>query len=98
MIDLDKTRIKPLDDRRDYTLWRISVLAAISAKGLDQVFEQGTSVQESPSSLSTAGHSGTVEQFQQAGKIIDSELGDDAFRVVCSAIGNPRVIAEKLSD
>lgn len=39
MSESDKYRIKRLDENSDYTRWRVRLVAAISVKGLDEVFE-----------------------------------------------------------
>ena len=36
----DKVRIKPLDDKSDYALWRIRVEAACHGKGLTEAFSE----------------------------------------------------------
>lgn len=99
MAESDRHRIKPLDEKSDYTLWRIRVVAAISAKGLDKVFEPKKKNGEASSSPTReAGCEATVEQCQQASNIIVSALSDHALRVVRSVIGNPLKMMAKLND
>lgn len=40
MAESDKMRVKPLDDKSHYTLWKIHVIAAISSKVLGKVFDK----------------------------------------------------------
>ena len=99
MTDLDKFRIKPLDDKSDYCLWRIRVTAAISAKGLECVFEKDNEKSsETSAASSSANTKPTSEQCQQASNIIVSALGDHALRVVRSVIGKPQEMIMKLDD
>ena len=103
MNDSDIIRIRPLDDKSDYSLWRFRVTAAISAKGLDKVFKstnQTFSSGEADSSSSTA----PAEQQQhvssdnkmQASNIIVSSLGDHALRLVRTVIGDLEAMMDKL--
>ena len=82
MTEQDKIRIKPLDDKSDYALWRIRVMAAQSAKGLDSVFKEKTNTREDSSEVSkavTTDTSPSNEQAQQDSNIIVSALGDHAL-------------------
>ena len=109
MADHDKVRIKPLDASSDYSLWRIRVLAAISAKGLDCVFgkkkknctptsEDSSTSSEGAQPRRTEYVKPTEEQCLQASNIIVSALGDHALRVVRSVIGDPSKMMVKLND
>lgn len=97
MTDSEKYRIKPLDDKSDYTLWRIRVFAAISAKGLDKVFEAQTDGDKDSTSRDI-GCNATDEQCQKASNIIVSTLSDNALRVIRFCIGNPILMMEKLNN
>ena len=85
MADPDKVRIRPLDERSDYTLWRIRIVAAIDAKGLTKT-------------LSDTDDDTTEfkDSKRQAGNIIVSALSDQALRVVRSVMSNPKDMLEKL--
>ena len=99
MSKLDKVRIKTLDDKSDYSLWRIRVLTAISGKGLDKVFEPYMKSGEASSSRETKKDvEGTAEQCKQASNIIVSFLSDHALRVIRSVIGNTMLMMTKLND
>lgn len=78
MVESDKTRFKPLDDMRDYSLWRIHVYAATSANETEKVFMLKTD-DGNGSSLHDPEIEGTLEQCQQASNIIVSALGDHAL-------------------
>lgn len=81
--DQDRIRIRQLDDKSDYSLWRIRVTAIIDAKGLADVF---SSADADPSG----------EHLRQASNIIVSTLSDQALRVVRSVIGKPEQMLAKL--
>jgi len=95
MTDTDKLKIRQLDDKSDYALWRIRVRAAISAKGLKKVFgESDTATSGDASAASAAAPS--IEHLEQASNIIVSALGDHALRVVRAVIGDPKAMMDKL--
>lgn len=94
MTETEKIRIRQLDDKSDYALWRIRIFAAISAKSLETVFETRKQGEASSSTSTTSPASET--QCQQASNIIVSALGDHALRVVRTVIGNPKEMMEKL--
>lgn len=73
MSDRKTYRIKPLDDKSDYTLLQIRVLGAKSAKGLYKVFETKTDGDKSSNSKGTS-YNATNEQCKQASNIIISAL------------------------
>lgn len=102
MTETDKPRIKALDDKSDYALWRIRVKAAISAKGLDVLFQEGKvdvpTKEGEPSTSKSAADAAKDEQCQQASNIIVSTLGDHALRVVRAVIGSPKAMMKKLDD
>lgn len=89
MTDSDKMRIKPLDGKSDYALWRLRVEAACDAKGLTEAF----SSEKKPAGSDTER---LVAVRKQASGIIVSALGDHALRVVRSVVGNPAAMLEKL--
>lgn len=70
----EKTRIRQLDDKSDYTLCRIRIKAAISAKKLENVLK---------------GNDTDTEKNEEARNIIVSLLSDKALRVMRSVIGDP---------
>lgn len=82
----DKIRVRLLDDKSDYTLWRIRVRAFISSRGLDYVF--GDIVLEDQVTF--------TGRKRQANKIIMNALMDPAFRVRSSIFGNPKEMLVKL--
>lgn len=100
MADQDKLRIRPLDEKSDYSLWRLRIKAAISSKGLRNVFldssykTAGASTPDAPDVGQSV--TATEDQKEQASNIIVSALGDHALRVVRSVIGLPHVMLQKL--
>ena len=94
MTETEKIRIRPLDDKSDYALWRIRIYAVISAKSLETVFETRRQGEVCSSTSTTSPASET--QCQQASNIIVSALGDHALRVVRTVIGKPKEMMEKL--
>lgn len=86
LTDSDKIRVRLLDDKSDYTLWRIRVRAFISSRGLDYVF--GDIVLEDQVTF--------TGRKRQANKIIMNALMDPAFRVLSSIFGNPKEMLVKL--
>lgn len=89
MTDTDKIKIRPLDDKSDFALWRIRVQAAISAKGLSSALEK-------PTAEGTPVLDADKEKNQQASNIIVSALGDHALRVVRTIVGRPYEMMQKL--
>lgn len=84
MSDPDRFRIRQLDDKSDYALWRIRVKAIIGAKGYnDEIDADGP---KRP----------TDEEKLHASNIIVSTLSDQALRVVRSDIGEPIDMLSKL--
>lgn len=82
----EKTRIKPIDDKADYALWRICVKAAMTSKGMKEVLnERSHSFDEV-----------FTEKMETASNIIISVLGDHALRVVLSDVGDPRKMMDRL--
>lgn len=97
MTDQDKYKIRPLDEKSDYSLWRLRVRAAISAKGLRTVFVQSRDESdENSDDHGTRVVTASEEQMEQASNIIVSALGDHALRVVRSVIGEPHKMFQKL--
>ena len=94
MTETEKIRIRPLDDKSDYALWRIRIYGVISAKSLETVFETRRQGEVCSSTSTTSPASET--QCQQASNIIVSALGDHALRVVRTVIGKPKEMMEKL--
>lgn len=94
MSDLDKLRIKVLDEKSDYALWRIRLNAICCSKGCDLALTT-----ERAADVSDAA---AVEKFNKqqkdASSIIVSSLNDAALRVVRSVIGKPVAMIEKLDN
>lgn len=84
MTDLEKIRIRQLDDKSDYGLWCIRVKATIGAKGYS-----GTLDSDMVRDVSD-------EMKLHASNIIVSTLNDQALRVVRSEIGQPLDMLTKL--
>lgn len=92
MSETDKLRIKPLDDKSDYSLWRIRVEAACSAKGLDNVL-----LVEEPERDTAESDIATFKAHQmQASNIMVGALSDHPLRVVRTVIGKPYQMLAKL--
>lgn len=89
MTEQDKLRIRQLDDKSDYSLWPIRVLAAMSAKKLTNAMSDMAKDVE---------RSTYEDHAQQASNIIIATLSDNALRVVRSAIGKPKDMINKLYD
>lgn len=89
MTDSDKVKITPLTENSDYSLWRIRVRAAISAKGLKMTLVAANYTTSPKTAL-------TDENKEQACNIIVAALGDQALRVVVDVIDNPLGMLEKL--
>lgn len=89
MSESEKPRIRPLDDKSDYSLWRIRVESACDDKGLTAAFTQ----KEVPVDADRAKFE---EQRLKASGIIVAACGDHALRVVKTVRGNPVEMMEKL--
>jgi len=88
MTDQDKLRIRQLDDKSDYSLWRVRVMSAIS-------IEKAT---PEMSSIAAGANSSTNEDMQQqASNIIVATLSNQALRIVTTVIGKPIEMMEKLN-
>lgn len=84
MSDEDRLRIRQLDNKSDYALWRIRVNAIIGAKGYnDAIAGDGENRPSDDTKL-------------LAKNIIVSTLSDQALRVVRSDIGKPIDMLAKL--
>lgn len=86
LIDSDKLRFCPLNEKRNHMLWLILVRAAISSRGLRNVF--GNTVAEDQLKF--------TERKQQARKNFVNALNDLALRVVRPFIGNCKDMLVKL--
>ena len=90
MTDTEKVRLKVLDDKADYSLWKIRLEAVCSVKGC----ESALTSDGPPEGVLT-------DQFEQhkktASGIIVTALNDSALRVVRSVIGKPNQMLEKLN-
>ena len=89
MTDYDKVRIRPLDEKSDYSLWRLRVESAVDKKGLTAAFTQ----KEAPLDVDAVAFE---SQKKQASGIIVEALGDHALRVVRTVKGKPVEMLEKL--
>lgn len=111
--DQDKAyRIRQLDDKSDYSLWRLRVRAAISAKGLKHVLKSTTDTVTESTFVEASSSTDTAtdkkkdastkvvsdDEKEQASNIIISALGDHALRVVRTVIGDPCEMMKKLDD
>ena len=75
MTDYDKVRIRPLDEKSDYSLWRLRVESAVDKKGLTAAFTQ----KEAPLCVDAVAFE---NQKKQASGIIFKALGDHSLHVV----------------
>lgn len=82
----EKIRIRQLDDKSDYALWRVRVKAAINGKKLGKVLT-GTEPERND-----------TEKKEEASNIIVSAMSGQALRVVRPVIGNAEEMLEKLDD
>ena len=89
MTETDKVRIRPLDDKSAYALWRLRVESACDDRGLTAAFNQ----KEAPAG--TDGSKFAQECLKVSG-IIVAALGDSALRLVKSVRGKPTEMLEKL--
>lgn len=96
MSDGEKYRIKPLKNKRDYNLLRILVPVAISARGMDKVFET-KKYGDKGSNSKYIGCIATDEQYQQDRNIIVSALRENELRLVSSDIGKSTLLMEILN-
>lgn len=93
MTDHDKQRIKPLDEKGDYRLWKIRIEAACDAKDLMESLINETSPEDDGDKKKE------FEASQKkASNIIVHALEDNPLRVVRSVIGNPFLMLQKLDD
>lgn len=91
MSDLKKIRIKPLDEKDDFRLWRIRIAAACDGKGLEGVIESASSEVTAADKISKF-----RSDQKKASNIIVAACSDKAFRVVRADIRNPYNMLEKL--
>lgn len=89
MTNSDKIRLKALDEKSDYALWRLRVEATCTAKG----FTAALNTEEVPPGVDRGKFIG---KHLQASRIIMRSLGDHALRVVRSVIGEATGVMEKL--
>ena len=93
-VEKEKVRIRPLNDRTDYRLWKIRVESACKAMHLDDVL----TADELPATDAT--DKSNLAKFAKrqckASSLIVSALSDQALRVVRSVIGFPFRMMEKL--
>lgn len=93
MTDFEKFRIKTLDDKDDYRLWRIRIAAACDGKGLEDVLSQERCTQEI-----TYEKAKFATNQKKASNLIVAALSDRALRVMRSNIGKPYKMMQKLDD
>lgn len=96
MTDLDKLRIKPLDEKSDFGLWKIRVNAVLRDKGLLETLQDGAS--ETSSAAADSDPAKTQERLAKASAIIVSTLGDKALCVVRHVIEDPAQMMTKLDE
>ena len=89
MTDTEKLRIKVLDEKADYTLWKIRLTAVCNFKGCDSALTSERPVRPMTDDV-FAGHKKT------ASGLIVTALNDAALRVVRSVIGEPVKMFQKL--
>lgn len=82
----DNLRIRPLEDKRDYRLWNLRVLAAIYAKILLETFFPSTDRDVS----------NNQDDFRAGRNLMLSVLNDQALRLVRDVIGSPFEIVNNL--
>ena len=91
MSDHDKVRVHQLDDKSDYSLWRIPVESACQEKVL-------TAALSMTESLDGIDKDNFAEKRVKVSGILVVASGDSALRVVRSVKGNPIEMLEKLDD
>lgn len=84
MVDPDKGSIRPLGERSDYNLWLIRVVAVIEAKVLEVTLSTTDDIDQD------------MDEMRQAKNIIYGSLSHQALHIVCTVLGNPTQILEKL--
>lgn len=89
----DKIRIKQLEEKDDYRLWRIRISAACDSKGIEEVLE----VEKNPHTDAAKQTKFVVDQ-KKASNVIVAALSDKALRVVRSSIGKPFEMLRKLDE
>ena len=89
----DKIRIKQLDERDDYRLWRIRISAAFDSKGIDEVLEV-----EKNTHTDANKQAKFVADQRKGSSIIVAALSEKALWVVRSSIGKPFEMLHKLDE
>jgi len=97
MTEEEKTRIKPLDEKSDYRLWKIRVEAACEAKDLSEALlrSENPYSNETDESLKKAAFEASQ---RKASHIIIHALTDKPLRVIRSEVGNPFQMLAKLDE
>lgn len=86
-------RIRPLDDKNDYSLCRLRVRAAISSKGLRRVLSP-TGSEAMPTFVDTSSSTGTAmekdksEPTKASSKTAMDEQKEQAINIIISALGD----------
>ena len=93
MTDMDKLRIKPLQDEADYDLWKIRIDAILRAQGLSDAMYT-----EDASEMSAEEDRDGQKKREKASAIIVVSLGDKALRVVRNVTSNPAQMLTKLDE
>lgn len=88
MVEKDKLRIKRLDEKADYALWRSRVEAACFSKGLEDVLQNSNDRKDTSEEHKT--------RRLHSSNIIVSAFSDAPLRVVRNVIGEPVEMMEKL--
>jgi len=89
MTDSEKTRIQPLDEKSDNSLWRVRVESSCDSKGLTAAFTK----KEVPEGMDPDKF---AQERVQASGIIVTACGDHALRVVKTIKGKPVEMMERL--
>lgn len=100
----EKVRTRRLDDKSDYTLQRISIVACIEIKGLSKSLEKPATVRSDGIACTSTAQTDdlsaalrdTADDRRQASNLIVSTLSDQGFRVVRSVIEEPVKMLAKL--
>ena len=88
----ERIRIKPLDDKDDYRLWRIRISAACDSRGIEEVLSSANQHEDATLRAKFA-----MDQ-KKASNIVVAALSDKALRVVRSCIGQPNEMLRRLDE
>lgn len=97
MTDVDKLRVKPLQDDTDYDLWVIRIKAALRALGLSDVLSTDATSETSAAGDDPGGRNIEARR-EKASAVIVTALGDKALTVVRNVVGDPVQMLAKLDE